>query len=300
MGNLDFDYGQQSDTDVALDESAEQFTGKRDEWLKFTKGMTIRASFLFFHRGDANAVARARVQAKKDGRDLSTADLQAVGRKYIESVAARLNKSVDQLDVLDLLDTTDAKFKQFMYHYQQGLGYLTSKLDASGRTKEGPEADKVWKSLEEPKQGFSTLLLVYPTNPRGEITESEKQRLATDWRLIPWRFSKKTFEDIWKQNIGLRENGMSLATQDVKIECKEAQYQQVAVSFVGPAIWQKNEKFKRVVLEAAMPMYDRLLPFREMTTQQLREKLNLAGPAAGGDVSMGGVGGDFNDLLTQV
>lgn len=302
MSNVldEVDYGQagESDLDVALDETGEKFTGKREEWLKFTKGQVIRGAFVFFHRGDLNAVARAKQVAKRASETLTPDQVKAIGRKWIEERAAKLGKAVTALDQVDLLDTSDAKFRQFLYHYQQGLGYVTSKLDASGRTKEGPEADAVWKKLEEPKQGFSTILLIYPTNAKGDIGENEKGRILTDWRLIPWRFSKKTFEEILKINMGLRENGMSLATQDVKIECKEPQYQQVAVSFVGQAIWQRNDKFRRTVLEAALPMYEKLMPFREITTAQLREKLGMGGGTAATDLSVGG--GDFNDLLDRV
>jgi hypothetical protein len=297
----EIDYGQENENDVALDEGSEKFTRKHDEWLKFTKGQVVRASFVYFSRYDLNAVIRVRAAAKKAGEVLAPEQLKMIGRKAIEARAAQLNKTVGQLDNVDMIDIADCKFKQFMYHYQAPLGYITSKLDASGRTKEGVEADKVWKSLEEPKQGFSTLLLIYPTNAKGEIGESEKNRILTDWRLVPWRFSKRTFEDIWKSNAGLRENNLSLSTQDIKIECKEPQYQQVGVSFVGQAIWQRNEKFRRQVLEAALPMWDKLLPFKEMSTAQLREKLGLDGPSGVSDVSMArGAVPDFNDMLDRV
>jgi hypothetical protein len=61
------------------------------------------------------------------------------------------------------------------------------------------------------------------------------------------------------------------------------------------AIWQKSENFKQQVLAKAVSFYPKLVPFREMTTDQLRAKLGLGGSAVQ-DVS----GGDFTDLLDSV
>ena len=109
--------------------------------------------------------------------------------------------------------------------------------------------------------------------------EAEKKRIASDYRLIPWRFSKMQFESIWKTNAGLKENGLSIANQDLKLECKEDKYQKIEVTFAGAAIWQKNDGFKKEVLARAMEFYEKLIPFREMTTDQLRTKLGIGGPA---------------------
>jgi hypothetical protein len=287
---FDNDYGT-DDSDVGLDAESEKYTKKNDEWLKMTKGQTIRAYFVYFHSIDQNTVARARAAAKAKGEALSPVQVRSFGRRSVEERASSLSKTVDQLTVVDRLDLTEAKFKQMMGHYQQGIGFVLSRLG-----KDGPEADAVWKKLTEPKQYFTTLLLLYPTNQKGDIGESEKARLATDWRLIPWRFGKPQFERIWKLNAGLRENGLSLATQDLKFECKDAQYQNIDVTFAGAAIWQKSEKFRGVVLSRAVEMYDKLVPFREMSTDVLRSKLGIGGPAVS-DVSPGS---DFTDMLEGV
>ena len=231
---------------------------------------------------------------KSDATDLtetlSAEQMKAVGRKAVQDLATQLGKPVDQLAPADRLDLSEAKFKAMLAHYQQGLGFVLSRLG-----KDGAEADSVWKKLEAPKQYFSTVLLVYPTNAKGEITDTEKARLSTDWRIIPWRFSKQQFEAIWKLNAGLRENNLSLATQDIKLECKDDKYQKIEVGFAGSAIWQKNPKFKGIVLAKAMEFYDKLLPFREMTTDQLRSKLGL-----GGGVTMDVGPSDFDDALANV
>jgi hypothetical protein len=285
----DYDYGDFED-DVGLDAEGKQHFKARDEWLKMTaKGQVYRAAFLYFHPFDANAVAAARVAAKKEGKTLSKEEIVAVARKSLEARAQALSKTVDQLTDIDKLDLSSVHFKKMQAHYSEGVGFVLSRLG-----KDGVDADSIWKRLPEPKLYFTTLLLLYPTDREGNLDKEGIKR--QEWRLIPWRFGKQVYEDIWKQNEGLRENGFSLAGQDIKLECKDIQFQKIAVSFVGPAIWQKSESFKQQILSQAISFYPKLVPFREMTTDQLRAKLGLGGPAGVQDVS----GGDYTELLDQV
>ena len=113
--------------------------------------------------------------------------------------------------------------------------------------------------------------------------------------MMPWRFGNNVYEEIWKLNDGLRENTMTLASQDIKLECKEPKYQNIKISFVGKALWQTHDGMKQSILTKALGMYDKLLPFREMTTDQLRAKLGLGGSAVQ-DVSSD----NFQDLLDIV
>jgi hypothetical protein len=179
-------------------------------------------------------------------------------------------------------------FKRFQAHYQQGLGFVLSRLNRDGK-----EADAIWGKLPEPKKYFSTCIVIYPTDRKGEIN---KELLTTHWKVMPWRFGKQMFERFWKLDESLTTLGQSLATQDIKLECKDTGYQTIEANFAGPAIWQKSEKFRNVVLEKALDLYPKLIPFREMTTDQLRAKLGLGGSAVS-DVS---AGGDFADLLETV
>jgi hypothetical protein len=281
------DYGDFED-DVGLDAEGKSFIKPRDEWLKMNKGQILRVAFLYFHTYDVNAVNAARSAAKKDGKTVSKEEMAAIGKKALEDRATALSKTVEQLTPIDRLDLTTVHFKKLDGHYQEGLGFVVSRLG-----KDGAEADSVWKRLPEPKLYFTTLLLVYPTDREGNI---DKNGLKNgEWRVIPWRFSKQIYEQIWKQNEGLRENGLSLASQDIKLECKDPQYQKIDVSFVGAAIWQKSDNFRTVVLTKALEFYTKLVPFREMSTDQLRAKLGLGGSAVQ-DVS----GGDFQELLDNV
>lgn len=282
----------QDESDIGLDDDGKKFVQNRDEWLKMTqKGQGLRAAFLYFHTVDKNAVMAAMEDAKKRGEKLTPEQQRAVAKQALEAKASQLGKPVSELTATDRLDLTEVRMKKFSGSYQQGLGYVINRLG-----KDGPEADAIWKKIAEPRLYFSTLLIVYPTNQSGDITDNEKNRLTTDYRIIPWRFGKQTYDAIWKLNAGLKSNGMGIHSQDIKLECKDPTYQNITVSFVGAALWQRNPKFRDIVLAKALPFYDRLIPFREMTTDQLRAKLGMGGPA-GVDVS---APSDFGDLLDQV
>jgi hypothetical protein len=296
---------EQGEFDAGLGEEERKNFGQRQEWLvKMTKGQIIRAAFVYFHPINKNVVARAIAKANEDKTAKPTPEqCVEMGRKALEARAAELKKSVDQLTPLERLDTSEAKFKRMWFHYQEGFGYVVSRLG-----KDGPEADAVWNKLGEAKLAYTTALLIYPTDRAGNI---EKEKLATGWHIIPWRFHKGVFEGIWKLNQGLEENNIGIATQDVKLECKVAEYNNIDVQFCGPTIWQKNAKFKDVVLTKAMEMlYDKmeagvlkqpLIPFREMTTEQVRQKLGM-GSSAVGTVGVGDATSatDFADLLENV
>jgi hypothetical protein len=271
--------------DIGLEEEGkEEFKRDSDNWFKMDKGQIVRAAMVFFHSVDANAVVRAR----KANKNLSADEVRAIAQKALEARATALSKTIDALTAIDRLDTGEIKMKRFDFHYQQGLGYVLSRMG-----KDGPEGDKVWSKLDPPKRGYSSVLLLYPM--KGNTGEVHKEKIG-EFEVVPWRFSKPVYERVWKLNAGLRENNITLATQDLKLECKDKQYQNIDVSFAGPAIWQRSEKFRAAVLERAMAWYPKLVPFREMTTDQLRAKLGFGGPAVS-DVS---AGGDFTELLDNV
>jgi len=277
------------ESDLGLDEE-DRKAAKSDsdiEWYKGQKGKTDRASIIYFHPVNVAAVAKAR----KKSPGLSKDELVKIGEKALADRAESLKKTVDQLTAVERLDLTDVHFKKFTSHFGgEGIGYTLSRLG-----KGTAEEDEVWKKLEPPKTHFSTLLIIYPTNRKGEI---DKTNFA-NWTIKPWRFSSKRYDLIWKVNMGLVRNGASIADQDLLLECKDDKFQQIEPSADGPATWRKSEKFKQIVLDKAVGFYDKLVPFREMTTQQLREKLGLSSGGSGAvqDVA---AGGDFTELLDNV
>jgi hypothetical protein len=282
----DFDNYEEYENDLGLgDDDRKQAKSNADvEWYKGEKGRTDRAAIVYFHPVDVAAVTAARKKDKSTPKD----ELVKIGQKALADRAASLGTTVDQLTAVQKLDLTQVHFKSFRSHYEEGMGYFLSRLG-----KDGPEADAVWKRLSsEPKLNFSTMLVIYPTTKDGTLDKSRFSEIT----VKPWRFSQKRYEAIWKTNNTLAQNGLSIANQDLLLECKDPKFQQIEASGAGPAIWLKSEKYKETVLEKAVSLYDKLVPFREMSTDQLRSKLGLNGSAVQ-DVTGGG---DFEDLLQNV
>ena len=278
------DFGKEEDVGLG-EESKDEFKNDRDSWFKMELGQVVRGALLYFHTITQTSMAALHKSNPKASRE----EVMAAVKQAHEAKATALGKTVDQLTEIDKLDITEIFSKRFDYHYEEGLGYVLSRIG-----KDGPEADKIWKSLPEVKRGYSTVLLLYPMLDKksGNIN---KETIAKDFKVVPWRFPKQTQEQIWQRNAGLRENNLSLASQDVKLECKDPKYQKIDVNFAGPAIWQKADKFRNVVLTMALEWYPKLVPFREMSTDQLRAKKGFGAPAAV-DVS----GGDFSNLLDNM
>jgi hypothetical protein len=278
------------DADVSLEPEDKAKVGSTNqEWLKMTKGQVLLCAFLYFHPVDITAVKALRVASKKLGKTLTAEEIKAAANKALDERAKSLTKSVDQLTADEKLDLSVVQFKNFRAHFQQGFGFAISRLN-----KDGPEADAVWKKLPDPKQYFTTLLLIYPTTAEHKLDVNAVK--AGHWRILPWRFGPGTYDEIWNLNEGLRSNSMSIANQDIKLECKDTTYQNMKVNFVGKAAWQTNPGFKKAVLTKAQELYGKLIPFREMTTDQLRAKLGIGGSAVA-DVA---AGEDFSGLLDNV
>ncbi len=285
----DNDYTYDDSDDIGLgDEGREEFKRDSEDFLKMEKGQILRAAFVYFHTVDANAVAIAR----KNNPKLTPDQIREVARKALADHAAKLTppKAPDTLTAIERLDTSSVHFKKFMGHFQQGLGYVISRLG-----KDGAEADAIWRKLPEPRKYYTTVLMLYATDKHGEI-DRDKDRFANGWQIKKWRFGKNIYEAFWKLNASLKELGQSLATQDIKLECKDPQFQKIDITFAGASIWQKAPTFRQRVLEQAIVEYPKLIPFRELSTDQLRAKLGMAGPVVT-DVA---AGGDFADLLENV
>ena len=293
MSDDDFEYD--FEDEVSLDVDEKNIGGKKMDWLKMeSTGQIVRCSFVYFHTYDANTVQAALKKARKTGENLDKDAVVALAREALAKRAKELDKEVDQLTPAEKLDIAVAHFKTFKASFseREGIGYIVSRLG-----KDGPEADAVWKRLPEPKPYFSTLLLIYPTDKEGNLSASafKEQIQEEKINLMPWRFTGRTYDRIWKLNAGLRENGLTLASQDIQLECKEVQYQNIEVSFAGAAIWKKNPKIVDAVLKAALPLYEKLMPFKELSTEQLKEKLGLLGSASE-DTSTD----EFQDMLANV
>lgn len=280
--------------EVSLDQDEKNVGGQKQDWFKMTqKGQQVRASFVYFHSVDANAVSVFVKKARKNNEKVTREQVLEVAKQALEQRASELEKSVDELTDIEKLDLSKNHFKALKAHYQEGLGYVISRLG-----KDGADADEVWKRLPDPKTSFTTLLLIYPTNSEGTINAAElKDQIKNNkLNLMPWRFSNRVYEEVWKANNSLRHNDLTLASQDVLLECKDPKFHNISVSAVGKAIWQQKDTLRNAVLRSATNMYDKLVPFRELTTDQLREKLGLGGGISEADVSLD----NFDDVLEGV
>jgi hypothetical protein len=282
------------DNDIALEpEDRQRVRADRPEWFKMVKSQSQVCAFLYFHPLDVTAAKAFASEARKAGGELSRDSMKKAGQKALEERASALGKPLEQLSRAEKLDLSRVQFRSCRAHYHFDIGFTLSRLGL-----DGPEADVVWKSLPEPCQYFSTLLLLYPTTPEGKL-DVEGTR-AGKWRLMPWRFGRSMYNEIFALNDGLRANGLSIAEQDVRLECQDAKYQRIKVSFVGKAVWRSNDSFKQKVLSVAVQQYDRLVPFRAMSTDDLRSKLGLGGTVGLGTPMNPVSDTDFGHLLDSV
>lgn len=285
--------GSEYDSDMGLDDedrkAAQADSGP--EWYKGVKGRTDRASIVYFHPVDVASVSKAR----KKNAGVSRDDLIKLAQKALSDRAASLNKAVDQLTKVEKLDLSEVHFKKIVSIFGgEGIGSVISRYG-----KDGAAADEVWKRLGEPKTHYTTVLVIYPTNASGELDKNQIKSWAANPILKPWKFSPKRYEAIWKCNRGLQKNGASIADQDLLLDCKEAQYQQIEITGDGKGTYLRSEGLKRLILEKAVALYDKLVPCREMTTDQLREKLGLSSGSSSGSVS--DVSSDeFNNLVENM
>ena len=296
MSELDSVYEDfESDVGIDSDEDRKNGQANRQEWFKGDKNRTYRVALVYFHTVDVVTATTALSQAKKEGVKLSKDDLEKLAKDALAKRAQSLSKAVDALTPIEKLDTTQVKFKKMSAYYKDGLGYVLSRLG-----KDGAEADNVWKSLGEEKKYFTTVVLFYPADKDGNLArtpagELDKARLMTDWYVLPWRFSPKTYDSIWTVNKGLRSNELTIADQDLILKCENAEFQNFKVTAGGKATWRKSPELQRRILEKASTFYDKLVPFRELSTADLRIKLGLSSGNVAEEVSA-----DFDGLLENV
>jgi hypothetical protein len=270
--------------DVGLGAEDKKYaTTNQLEWFKGEKGRTYRVALVYFHPLPA-AVAMA---AKKKNPEVTKEQVADVVQKALAKRAEELGKAVDQLAPHEKLDLNNTRFKKIVAHYKENFGFVVSRLG-----KDGAEADEVWAAMGDPKTYFTTCLLFYPVNNSGEVV---KEQLLHQWSVKPWRFSGKVYGRLHQVAAGLRENDLSIATQDLTLKCTNTDYQNFEIDGAGKALWRKNDKFQATILEKATSLYEKLNPFRELSTADLRIKLGLGG-GGGSDVSAD----DFGGLLDQV
>lgn len=296
MSDDDFSFDAYND-DVDLDPSNKPPSNRVERFKGETKKV-YRAALMYFH---PLHVTIHRAFAKKAKREQTAVDMVAVKDMIAKALAKRAadnGKTVDTLEEWEKLDLTSAQFKTYSSYYHEDVGSVVSRLG-----KDGPEADKIWKKLGEPRLYYSTIALFYPVDSSGNV---DAKAIARDSYLKPWRFSKGTFKTLIEKNEMLEQYNQSLANSDLKLECKSAQYQTFDIDPAGAALWLRSPSLKAKFLPMAYALYDKLVDARELSTAELKKKLAEAGDedfgssGSSGSASKSEVTDDIEDLLENV
>jgi hypothetical protein len=282
--NLGYDSDFSEDIGLGKEDESRVRSNQIDWYKAANKGQTDRVALAYFHPLEFSAL---RLAAKENPK-LTEADQKEIIARVRKEQSEKIGKPLDQLDMIDMLDTSEARFKAVDASFKEGLGYVQWPKTLT-------EAEKtVWSQLPEKRTYVLTVLVIYPTDRDGDL---DRERLTTSWKVMPWRFSPDKYDKLRKLNKGMQESG-GIAASDLLFTCKEPQYQNIDITPAGQSMWQRNPKFKRLVLERAVQFYPKLNPFKPMKTDELREKLGLGG--SGGGVSSGGLGEDFESILNNI
>lgn len=299
MSEQEFGYDSFED-DVDLDPKNRP-PSNRIERFKGESKKIYRVALVYFHPYSHTVRAMYEEKSKREG---TTVDLNAVKEKVGEILAKRaasLEKTVDTLEEWEKLDLTSAKFKKYESFYHEDVGTVLSRLG-----KDGPEADKIWKRLGEPRLSYSTIALFYPLDSSGNV---DVKNIARDGYVKLWRFSKGTFKTLIDKNEMLQTYNQSLANSDLKLDCKSSQYQTFDIDPAGNALWLRSPALKAKFLPMAYALYDKLIDARPMSTAELKKKLAEAGDDDAGPGPSGSSNGagrsevtedDIEDLLQHV
>jgi hypothetical protein len=236
-------------------------------------------------------VVAAKARAKRGDPSPSKEDLKKALQGVLAKRAEFFGKPVDQLADYEKLDMSNAKFKMIEANYKDGFGFVASRLGL-----DGPGADLLWKSLGEVRKYFVTALLIYPTKGRESELDIESFK-EKKFLIQPWRISTKLYDTFHTRAASMRENRLNLASQDLQLSCTNTDYQNFDIDALGPATWLNNRELASLVLSQAYTIYDKLQPFRVMSSGDLSIKLGVSIPS-GTDTSVGD--DEFKGLLDVV
>lgn len=288
MSDEEFNYDDYSN-DVDLDPQNRP-ASNRVERFKGETGKTYRVALLYFHPLQVTLRKALLNKADKEGTQLDPNVLKETVAKALAKRAADFDTDVASLQEWQKLDWSNAQFKKYTSYYHEEVGSVVSRLG-----KDGPEADKVWKALGEPREYYSTIGLFYPLDSSGNL---DAKNIVRDGYVKLWRFSKGTFNALISKNEMLGSYNQSLANSDLKLFCKAGQYQTFDIDPAGSAIWLKSPTVRDKFLPLAHSLYGKLVDARNLTTAEVREKLNLA--SGGGDSGTDVPEDEIEDILQNV
>lgn len=164
------------------------------------------------------------------------------------------------------LDESTPSFVGAQRHFHPQVGFFLNK---------GPE----WTRLagEPPKMAIATVIIVWPTTPKGEI---DRTALANgDFEVKPWIFSQDKYDAIRPMHAEWH-----LGQHDLKIVCTDTQYQKMTFTPCGVSLFRKlleNEKTQETAkkligeVQAVVAEIQNEIA-RDLTLDQIREKLGNA------------------------
>jgi hypothetical protein len=281
------------DSDIGVtDDSDRRKVGgnSKDDWFKGEKGRNYRMAFVYFHPLELAIAMTVRKKDPKASLDVINAQIKAQLDKRVE----KYGKPVDKFTLSERTYLESPQFKTFTAYYKDGVGYVA---EPKGLT---AEERRFWEAqLGESRKYVTTLALTYPVDRDGEPLAGS---VTSNWNIVKWRFSPKQYETVFKVGQSLKANDLTLAGQDLLVTCTNDKFQQFTMVGAGKALYRKSPlsetevtyngkkmPFLEAVLYAATqvggPNGKNLIPFRELTTSQLKEKLGLSPGAASQDVS---------------
>lgn len=238
------------------------------QWYEPEADRIDRVALVYFRDVCTNELRRA-TNSKPD---IDEAKRQAIVEKAKATVARRLGKAVEQLDPLDLLDDTDARFKVLTASFRKDIGHVAwpTRLSADERA--------IWRRLAKQRDYVMSVLVVYPTDRRGAIDDA---RLSSGRRVMRWRFEPQTYELLRQANSRLRRDGGAISGSDLYVTRAGHRTRNIKVSVAGPAVYRRYEAMERAVLGEAMTLAERLAPFGTMTTGEVQEQLTAGRDVVG-------------------
>lgn len=289
MSEFDFESDLEQDLDdsnIGLGDEDKHKVGGKAEWYKGEKGRTDRVALVYFNTIMASAVRKA--IRKDEALANDKAAQKKIAMEAVKNRAEALKKTVDQLADVDLLDLSEARFRVAGVTFKENVGYSEWPRDLSS------EERKVWEKFGEKKDYVFSVLVIYPTNREGEL-DRDRLKDPKNYRLVPWRFAGDKYDMLRKINRGLSESDMSISDYDLYITCTDSGYQKLTITQAGPCVYRKSDRLQQLLLGQAVKLYDQL-KMRQMTTDELREKLGLGGGAS----AEADTGEDYSNILSGV
>ena len=292
--DLDLEAELENTSAVGLEEEdVERESRRKNDWFKGSEKRSWLVAITLFDRLEVTACKIAIRKARQAGEEKPSMDkLKEVAAEALKKRAATLNKSVDALTDYEKLDLNSPKFFHQKGFYIKDVGYV--------RPKDPNDSDPIWRRPDdEKKEYYTTLLLFYPCDVNARIQTSA---LKDGWEVKRWKATGKSYTNLNDQAEAERAKGRSAGQSDIKLKCVNPQFQGFEATIMGDATYRKSVNFQNLVLQRSIELYDKLDPFRPLSSEELRAKLGAAPNARESQDSSAAAAADVsvNDVLSSM